>query len=109
MQHEKSPADSIVTASAIATTSWPPDLAEDSSLHPRQDIGNYRLLGRVGSGGMGVVYRAEQLAPVQRKVAIKLVKLGIDTPAVLARFQSERQALAMLEHPGIARVYDAGT
>jgi non-specific serine/threonine protein kinase/serine/threonine-protein kinase len=84
-------------------------LAEDRPPHADQRVGNYRLLEQVGSGGMGVVYRAEQLAPVHRIVAIKLVKLGIDTPAVLARFQSERQSLAMLEHPGIARVYDAGT
>jgi eukaryotic-like serine/threonine-protein kinase len=93
---------------AATAASWPPDLPDDRSFAPNQMIGNYRLEQRIGAGGMGIVYRAEQLAPVQRTVAIKLVKLGIDTPHVVARFESERQALAVLEHPGIARVYDAG-
>ena len=71
-------------------------------------IGPYRLLGTLGEGGMGTVYLAEQTAPVRRTVAVKVVKRGMDTAAVLRRFEAERQALAVMEHPGIARVLDAG-
>jgi non-specific serine/threonine protein kinase/serine/threonine-protein kinase len=71
-------------------------------------IGNYRILQRVGEGGMGEVFEAEQLKPVQRRVALKVVKHGMDTRQVVARFESERQALALMNHPSIARVYDAG-
>ena len=71
-------------------------------------IGSYEIVARIGEGGMGVVYLAEQLEPVQREVALKLVKRGMDTDALLARFELERQTLAGLDHPGIARVYDAG-
>src|SRR5687767_12684716 len=90
-----------------ADVTWPPDLSTES-LRPDTVIGNYRLIEQIGTGGMGVVYRAEQLRPVKRTVALKLVKLGMDTREVVARFEGERQALAVLEHPGIARVYDAG-
>ncbi len=72
-------------------------------------IGPYRILRKVGEGGMGVVYEAEQDAPVRRTVALKLIKWGMDTRDVLARFDSERQALALMNHPNIARVYDAGS
>ncbi len=71
-------------------------------------IGPYKLLQKIGEGGMGVVYMAEQQEPVLRKVAIKVIKLGMDTKQVIARFEAERQALAMMEHPNIARVLDAG-
>jgi serine/threonine protein kinase/Tfp pilus assembly protein PilF len=71
-------------------------------------IGNYRLYQRLGEGGMGIVYEAEQEQPVRRKVALKVIKLGMDTEQVVARFESERQALALMNHPAIARVYDAG-
>jgi len=74
---------------------------------PRQ-VGPYRILSVLGQGGMGVVYLAEQSAPVRRQVAIKLIKRGMDTREVIARFESERQALAMMSHPNIASVYDAG-
>ena len=70
--------------------------------------GRYRLLEPIGEGGMGSVYLAEQLTPVRRKVALKLIKPGMDSHAVLARFEAERQALAMMDHPGIARVFDGG-
>ena len=73
-----------------------------------QRVGPYRILRKVGEGGMGVVYEAEQDAPVRRRVALKLIKWGMDTREVLARFDSERQALALMNHPNIARVYDAG-
>ncbi|MBL9138686.1 MAG: protein kinase [Verrucomicrobiales bacterium] len=71
-------------------------------------IGNYRLLQQIGEGGFGIVYMAEQREPVRRRVAIKIVKLGMDTKAVVARFEAERQALALMDHPHIAKVLDAG-
>jgi len=71
-------------------------------------IGRYKLLQRLGEGGHGVVYMAEQAEPVRRIVAIKIIKLGMDTKSVIARFEAERQALAMMDHPHIARVLDAG-
>ncbi len=73
------------------------------------NIGQYKLLERIGEGGFGSVYMAEQREPVQRRVALKLIKLGMDTKQVIARFEAERQALAMMDHPSIARVLDAGT
>ncbi len=75
---------------------------------PGTKICRYRLLELVGEGGMGLVYLAEQQEPVRRKVAMKIVKLGMDTKQVVARFEAERQTLAMLEHPNIAHVFDAG-
>ena len=71
-------------------------------------IGRYRLIEKLGEGGCGVVYLAEQEQPVQRRVALKIIKLGMDTRAVVARFEAERQALALMDHPNIARVFDAG-
>ncbi len=76
---------------------------------PGSQIGRYRLLERIGEGGCGVVYLAEQSEPVRRKVALKIIRLGLDTESVIARFESERQSLAMMDHPNIARVFDAGT
>jgi len=80
--------------------------APGESSFPR--IGPYRLVERIGVGGMGEVWRAEQTAPLRRTVAVKLIKAGMDTRAALARFESERQALALMEHPNIAKVFDAG-
>lgn len=74
-----------------------------------QTLGRYKLLERVGEGGCGVVYVAEQTEPVRRRVALKVIKLGMDTKQVIARFEAERQALAMMDHPNIAKVLDAGT
>jgi WD40 repeat protein/serine/threonine protein kinase/tetratricopeptide (TPR) repeat protein len=71
--------------------------------------GRYTLLDILGEGGMGTVYRADQTAPVKRQVALKLIRVGMDSRAVVARFDAERQALAMMDHPNIARVYDGGT
>jgi serine/threonine protein kinase/tetratricopeptide (TPR) repeat protein len=71
-------------------------------------IGAYRIVGVLGSGGMGIVYEAEQEEPIRRRVALKVIKLGMDTQEVVARFGQERQALAMLDHPNIAKVFDAG-
>jgi len=75
---------------------------------PGQTIGHYKLLEEIAEGGMGVVYMAEQLEPVRRKVALKIIKPGMDTREVIARFEAERQALAMMDHPNIAKVFDAG-
>ena len=74
-----------------------------------QTLGRYKLLEKVGEGGCGVVYVAEQTEPVRRRVALKVIKLGMDTRAVVARFEAERQALAMMDHPNIAKVLDAGS
>ncbi len=74
-----------------------------------QFIGRYKLLEKLGEGGMGVVYLAEQEEPVRRQVALKLIKAGMDTRQVVARFEAERQALALMDHPNIARVLDGGT
>ena len=71
-------------------------------------IGRYKLVEKIGEGGWGVVYRAEQEEPVRRAVALKIIKLGMETRSVIARFEAERQALALMDHPNIARVYDAG-
>ena len=76
---------------------------------PGTKIGHYELLELIGEGGMGLVYLAQQKEPVKRKVAFKIVKLGMDTKEVVARFEAERQTLALLEHPNIAHVFDAGT
>ncbi|MFQ5654345.1 MAG: serine/threonine protein kinase, partial [Planctomycetota bacterium] len=79
---------------------------------PRESVGErigpYRILERIGDGGMGVVYIAEQKEPVERRVALKVIKRGMDTDEVLARFELEHHALAMMNHPGVARVFDAG-
>src|SRR6185437_16065845 len=75
---------------------------------PGSKIGHYKLLQQIGEGGCGVVYMAEQEEPVRRRVALKVIKLGMDTKSVIARFEAERQALAMMDHPNIAKVLDAG-
>jgi non-specific serine/threonine protein kinase/serine/threonine-protein kinase len=72
-------------------------------------VGRYRLLGILGEGGMGIVYLAQQEHPIQRQVALKVIKPGMDTRRVIARFEAERQTLAMLDHPNIAHIHDAGT
>jgi eukaryotic-like serine/threonine-protein kinase len=76
---------------------------------PGDQVGRYKLLQQIGEGGVGIVFMAEQVEPVRRRVAIKLLRPGMDTRAVLARFESERQALALMDHPNIARVLDAGS
>jgi WD40 repeat protein/serine/threonine protein kinase len=87
----------------LATADYP--LTE----HPGTVIGPYKLLQQIGEGGMGTVYMAEQTQPVQRKVALKIIKPGMDSRQVIARFEAERQALALMDHPHIAKVLDAGT
>jgi non-specific serine/threonine protein kinase/serine/threonine-protein kinase len=95
--------------------SLPPTFPEDDTTvarlatdAPSLAIGPYRLVRKVGEGGMGVVYEAEQVRPIRRRVALKLVKWGLDTEQFVARFETERQALALMDHPNIARVLDAG-
>ncbi|HMC65469.1 MAG TPA: protein kinase, partial [Gemmataceae bacterium] len=76
---------------------------------PGTVIGPYKLLEQIGEGGFGVVFMAEQTHPVRRKVALKVIKPGMDTRQVIARFEAEQQALALMDHPNIAKVLDAGT
>jgi serine/threonine protein kinase len=76
---------------------------------PGDTIGRYKLLQQIGEGGCGVVYMAEQSEPVRRRVALKVIKLGMDTKSVIVRFEAERQALALMDHPNIAKVFDAGS
>ena len=83
----------------------PPPITEG----PGALIGPYKLLQKIGEGGMGAVYMAEQEQPVRRRVALKIIKPGMDSAQVIARFEAERQALAMMDHQNIARVLDAGT
>src|SRR5215213_936133 len=86
----------------VATATDPP-LAEQ----PGSVIGPYKLLEQIGEGGMGLVFMADQDRPVRRRVALKVVKPGMDTKQVVARFEAERQALALMDHPNIAKVFDA--
>jgi tetratricopeptide (TPR) repeat protein/tRNA A-37 threonylcarbamoyl transferase component Bud32 len=94
---------SAVSEAASAATALMPSIEKAGDR-----IGRYKLLQQIGEGGCGVVYMAEQLEPVRRRVALKVIKLGLDTKAVVARFEAERQALALMDHPNIAKVLDAG-
>ncbi len=89
-------------------TNLTPTQLQPAAEKPGTKIGRYKLLQQIGEGGMGIVYMAEQTEPVTRKVALKIIKLGMDTKQVVARFEAERQALAMMDHPHIAKVLDAG-
>src|SRR5436309_8283590 len=100
-QDPNSPAESESLRGAVSGFS---SLTEKSG----DRIGRYLLLQEIGHGGCGVVYMAEQEEPVRRKVALKVIKLGMDTRQVVARFEAERQALALMDHPNIARFLDAG-
>jgi serine/threonine protein kinase/tetratricopeptide (TPR) repeat protein len=92
----------VVALDASPTTDYP------SPERPGTQIGPYKLLQQIGEGGFGIVFMAEQTEPVRRRVAIKVIKPGMDTRQVIARFEAERQALAVMDHPNIARVLDAG-
>jgi len=99
-------------ANAAATADVPPAGPSPNGAPaegPGTIIGPYKLLQQIGEGGMGTVFMAEQTHPVQRKVALKLIKSGMDSRQVMARFEAERQALALMDHPNIAKVLDAGT
>ncbi len=91
-----------------AADSFSPTIDQPPLEEPGTQIGPYKLLQQIGEGGMGVVYMAEQSEPVERRVALKIIKPGMDTRQVIARFEAERQALAMMDHPHIAKVLDAG-
>jgi len=99
-----SPTKTTETRSTKLSTGAAPAIEEKLSSR----IGPYKLLQKIGEGGCGVVYMAEQEKAVRRRVALKVIKLGMDTKSVIARFEAERQALAMMDHPNIARVLDAG-
>ena len=91
----------------------PPDLPHESpeaatAEDPGTTIDRYQLIEPIGEGGFADIYLAEQQEPVRRKVALKIIKLGMDTRQVIARFEAERQALALMDHPNIAKVFDAG-
>ena len=98
---EPEPADTAHALSSDELTMLP-------ELPESKRIGPYKLLQKLGEGGYGVVYMAEQEQPIRRRVALKIIKLGMDTKSVIARFEAERQALALMDHPNIARVLDAG-
>src|SRR5436309_4650046 len=104
--------ESLLAAHAQAGTFFnqldPAVLVNVSVEGPGTVIGRYKLREKIGEGGCGVVYVAEQEEPVRRRVALKVIKLGMDTKQVVARFEAERQALAMMDHPNIAKVLDAG-
>src|SRR4051795_2762284 len=85
-----------------------PTIDQPASESPGTVIGPYKLLQQIGEGGMGTVFMAEQTQPVQRKVALKVIKPGMDSRQVIARFEAERQALALMDHVNIARVFDGG-
>ncbi|MBX9627684.1 MAG: protein kinase, partial [Gemmataceae bacterium] len=102
-QDRAAPATTHPEAVAADPTPLPGPPADGTVL-----AGRYRLLRPIGAGGMGRVYLAEQTAPVRRPVAVKLIRDGMDTARVLARFEAERQALALMDHPHIAKVLDAG-
>src|SRR5262249_15426052 len=104
--------DSFLEKPAAAlgpTIEYLPHAPEGSSEGPGTLIGPYKLLQQIGEGGMGIVYMAEQQEPVRRMLALKIIKPGMDSRLVIARFEAERQALALMDHQNIARVLDAGT
>src|SRR6266705_340144 len=98
---QESPMGAEVTDSTVRAFSSPAEKAGDR-------IGRYKLLQQIGEGGCGVVYMAEQEEPIRRRVALKIIKLGMDTRSVIARFEAERQALGLMDHPNIAKGFDAG-
>src|SRR5260370_39628120 len=97
---QESPMGAEVPGATIRITGAPSEKAGDH-------IGRYKLLQQIGEGGCGVVYMAEQAQPVRRRVALKIIKLGMDTRQVIARFEAERQALALMDHANIAKVFHA--
>jgi eukaryotic-like serine/threonine-protein kinase len=105
---DKPPVEPTLTSAPNQEDPEPRDLPPGSD-GLRTRIGPYKLLNKLGEGGMGTVYLAEQEQPVQRQVALKIIKAGMDSAQVIARFEQERQALAVMDHPNIAKVLDAGT
>ena len=103
--HEKEESFLQSAPAELPATEDPSPLTE----RPGTMIGRYKLMEQIGEGGMGIVFVAEQERPIRRKVALKVIKPGMDSKAVVARFEAERQALAVMDHPNIAKVLDAGT
>ena len=101
--HQHAGVNDLAVAPSVTVTTPP---AEEA---PAQMIGRYKLLEKIGEGGFGEVWMAEQREPVKRRVALKLIKPGMDSRQIVARFEAERQALAMMDHPNIAKIFDAGT
>jgi serine/threonine protein kinase len=105
--------ESLLDRAAVVVEAPTPPYATSDMVRPAEVpgaiIGPYTLLQRIGEGGMGLVYQADQTEPIRRRVALKVIKPGMDSDQVLARFDAERQALALMDHPSIARVLDAGT
>jgi eukaryotic-like serine/threonine-protein kinase len=107
--------DRFLENPVIQRTEKPAESAKDGATvlvgeeKPGDQVGRYKLLQQIGEGGVGIVFMAEQVEPVRRRVAVKLLRPGMDTRSVIARFESERQALALMDHPNIARVLDAGS
>jgi serine/threonine protein kinase len=101
-------AGSFLENPAVAMVEPSLTLDQPNTEKPGAQIGPYKLLQQIGEGGMGIVYMAEQKEPVKRRVGLKIIKPGMDTRQVIGRFEAERQALAMMDHPNIAKVLDAG-
>lgn len=109
MHNNTPPPDPIRAArDEVVRSDVRPADAKTAAERPGDLIDRYKLLEQIGEGGMGTVWMAEQKEPVRRRVALKIIKLGMDTKQVVARFEAERQALAMMDHPHIAKVLDAG-
>ncbi|HKQ37265.1 MAG TPA: protein kinase, partial [Verrucomicrobiae bacterium] len=106
--HEEQSLGAFLETPVLKTEVLPGPTSGTESEKPGDRIGRYKLLQKIGEGGCGVVYMAEQEEPVRRRVALKIIKLGMDTKSVIARFEVERQALAMMDHPNIAKVFDGG-
>ena len=108
-QELRSEVDKLLAADRAAGNFMPETADGEQPNHqPDTRIGNYQLREKIGEGGMGEVWVAKQSEPVKRRVALKLIKTGMDSKAVLKRFEQERQALALMDHPNIARVLDGG-
>src|SRR3954465_2959675 len=102
------PRPPVPPSSESTLTAAPGLLQAEFTARPGDRFGHYKILEEIGRGGCGVVFVAEQEEPVRRRVALKIIKLGMDTRQVIGRFEAERQALAMMDHPNIARVLDGG-
>jgi eukaryotic-like serine/threonine-protein kinase len=110
LQHDRPDGGDFLDHPAVEAAARMLDMGEgEGAIEPGSEIGNYKIAEQIARGGMGVVYRAEQQHPVRRAVALKVIKPGMDSEQVIARFEAERQALALMDHPNIARVLDAGT
>jgi WD40 repeat protein/serine/threonine protein kinase len=107
--NESVPQMALPYTGGTVQTAMPTVVADQVDVDIGMTIGHYKVLEKIGEGGCGVVYVADQIEPVRRRVALKVIKLGMDTKAVVARFEAERQALAMMDHPNIAKVLDAAT